>query len=303
MAVRDALNSESPVRDVESMAVGVPVYSRTAALEQLLESVPEYVSTVYVADNGPPEQQSERWDDLFYRDWPFSLQVIDLEHDVGIGACRAAIADAVGESYLWVGDCDMEFLREGDLRQLLHILESWPRLGGVSGWLHEEHTIRSGGRDLVRQGGTLLNTVRESPTVRQEPLPHATFDMIPQCGLFRTAIYDDYAYDSEMYNTEHVDFFLGHQETEWEFASTPAVVIAHHRHIDEEYRESREQNHTDLELLAEKWGIQDIHIGHRPDWMSTRERSPAEQAFDLFRRVAPSSVWMPVRRLANGVVR
>jgi len=303
MAVRQPVHDESETQRDLDIAAGVPVYSRTAALEQLLESVPDYVATVYVADNGPSEQQAARVDGLYERDWPFTLDVLGLDHDVGIGACRAAIGEVADERYLWVGDCDMEFLRDDDLRQLAHILESRPSLGGVSGWLQEGDTVRSGGCDLVRQGDTLLKTVPEPPTVQQEPLPFATFDMIPQCGLFRTAIYEEYKYDAEVYNSEHLDFFLGHRETEWQFASTPAVVIAHHRDIDEAYRESRGQSHTDLELLAEKWGVGDIHIGHRPDWMSTRERSAAEQAFDLFRRVAPPSVWKPVRQLAKGVAR
>jgi hypothetical protein len=128
--------------------------------------------------------------------------------------------------------------------------------------------------------------------------------MIPQCGLFRTAAFKDYDYDPEIFNSEHIDLFWGHaQQTDWKFGSTPAVVVAHHRNIDEQYRESkRGQNHVDMDLMREKWGIKDIRVGERPDWVTTRERNVGEHAFDIVRRLTPPRCWVPIRRVAKGVL-
>ena len=240
----------------DDIAVGVPVFSRTLALEQLLSSVPSYVSTVYVADNGRCDDYREA---VYAADWPFDLQVINLEYDVGIGACRSAIADAVDEHFLWVGDSDMELVRRDDLKRLRDILQANPGLGGVSGWLLEGDTIRAGAKNLQMHGDAAVKTVESNPNVEDAPLPFARFDFIPQCGLFRTEVFATYSYDPDIFNSEHLDFFAGHKAAdEWSFASTPAVLVRHHRDIDPEYRDSkRGKNHVDFDRTSEKWGIAD----------------------------------------------
>lgn len=287
---------------MSEIAVGVPVYSRTDALRQFLGSVPEDVRTAYVADNGPAESKASRERELYEADWPFRLEVLDLEHDVGIGACRAAIADAVTERYLWVGDCDMEILRHDDLRELERILQAHPDLGAVAGWLQEGDRVRSGARQLVTDGTNVYKTVPEQPEVVNDPLPHARMDMIPQAGLWRTAMFEHVSWDPDVYNSEHIDFALAAKESDWALASTPAVVVAHHRDIDTEYRESkRGSNRVDLEILAAKHGVEAVHVGERPDWVTTRDRGAFEQGFDLVRSLTPPAVWTPIRRVVKGV--
>jgi hypothetical protein len=265
--------------------------------------VPGYVTTAYVADNGPDESKAEREADLYCRfRWPFDLDVIELEHDAGIGPCRAAIAQAVTEPYLWVGDCDMEILRHGDLRELQRILEAQPDLGAVAGWLQEGDRVRSGARQLVRDGATVYKTVPEQPNIRADPLPHARMDMIPQAGLWRTAMFDDVCWDADVFNSEHIDFALSAKPTRWALASTPAVVVAHHKDIDAEYRQSkRGSNRVDMDILGRKHGVEAVHAGERPDWVTTRDRGPFEQGFDLVRSVAPPALWTPIRRIVKGV--
>jgi hypothetical protein len=281
------------------IAVGVPVFSRTEALAQFLESVPQYVSTAYVADNGRHEERA----DLYARRWAFDLEVLRPGFDVGIGACRAAITNAVDEPYLWMGDCDMEFVRFGDLRQLRRILEHNPELGGVSGWLREGDTVRSGARNLIEERGRVYKAVADGGRVDDEPLPFSTFDMVPQAGLFRSEVYETYSYDPDAGSTEHLDFFLGHKRAgEWEFASTPAVVINHHRDIDEDYRQERVSDHTELSFVAGKWGVEHIHNGRRSDWVTTDEQPLHEQGFDLLRRIAPRAVWTPLYRGVKAVL-
>jgi glycosyltransferase involved in cell wall biosynthesis len=281
---------------MSQIAIGVPMFSREQALQELLESVPEYVSTVYIADNGEKDHR-----ELYDQEYPFDIDVEHLPYDCGIGPCRHNIAERVTEPYLWVGDSDMEFSSPDNLLRLQEILEANPDLGGVSGWLNEHNRIRSGARNLVELNNTIIKTVPDEPDVTPDPYPHARFDFIPQAGLFRTTVFRDYTYDPEIYNSEHLDFFYGHHKTtHWEFASTPSVVIKHKRNIDPEYRESqRGKNHVDFDVMEEKWGFNSAHPGPRSDWSNTRERSPGEQAFDLFRSVTPASVWVPVRNLAR----
>jgi len=281
----------SPVLD--DIAVCVPVLSRSEALTQFIESVPAGVSRVIVADNGPPGEHEH----VYSRDWNVDIDVLDLDHDIGIGACRAALTEAVDEPYLWMGDCDMEFVDGGrDLRVLRTVLDSDPDLGGVSGWLVEGDTVRSGARDLKIVGGTAIKAGGD-PDVAHRPYPHARFAFIPQCGLFRRATFGAYDYDPDIDAYEHIDFFLGHQRrARWRFASTPAVQIMHHRDIDPEYRERHGRHNDGAGRLATKWGVERTAAGSVSDWAQLYDRGLHEQAFDVFRQATPARVWLPVRR-------
>jgi hypothetical protein len=283
-----------------SIACGVPVFSRTDALKQFLDSVPAYVTTVYIADNGHTEDRQH----LYQRDWAFDLDVLDLEYDAGIAACRYAITEAVTEPYLFMGDNDMEFVDSGDLRRLRSILESNPGLGGACGWLLEEGTVRAGARNLHEHGGKLFKDVTQEPEIEGDELPFARFEFVPQAGVFRTEIYDDYTYDPAVGSSEHGDFILGHRElTEWEFASTPAVLVKHNRWVDPEYRESdRGSGRLDRTLIEDKWGYDAYHPGSAPDWVEYNERSIVERSFSIFRDSTPPGVWVPVRRVLKRVV-
>jgi len=275
------------------IAVGVPMYSRVEALRQLLESVPNYVSTVYIAESGPLQ---DRGRPFYSETWPFELDVLRPGHDIGIGAARAALTDAVTEPFLWMGDNDMEFCRDDDLARLREILLAHDDLGGVSGWLIEGDVVRSGARDLRRVGDTIIKEGSD-PDVVADPLPHARFDFIPQAGLFRTSVYETYDYDAGFETREHADFFIGHADAgEWAFASTPVVQIQHHRQIDAEYRAGRGKHNFDDGYLRESWGVERIVPGSTSDWAQLYDRSVAEDAFDVFRSATPPAVWLRVRR-------
>lgn len=281
----------------QRIAAGVPVFTRTDALQLFLESVPEYVETVYVADNGAGHDRAP-----YERVWPFELEVLKLPHDCGIGKCRAAITDACSEPYLWVGDCDMEITRSDDLKLLRRVLEANPRLGGISGWLIEGRAIRSGARNLVVHGETAVKEAA-ALTVESGAVPFTRTDFIPQAGLFRTEIYDDYCYDPDVRSSEHFDFFYAHKQLdEWDFASTPAVTTVHNRNIDREYRRSdRGGNHVDIGILADKWGIKRIEAGAKPDWAKVSNPGFKSDAFNLVKQTTPPKVWLPIKRVFEGV--
>jgi len=284
-----------------SIAVGVPVYTRGRALEQFLESVPACVSTAYVAENGPEDDRDR---DAYARDWPFSLEVLHLNHDVGIGACRAAITEALAEPYLWVGDCDMAFTADRDLRTLRSILERNPELGGVAGWLLEGDTVRSGARDIVVESGTIIKNGSD-PCINREGVPFARYEFIPQAALFRAEVFDTHDYEPRARTSEHVDFFYGHKQAgEWSFASTPAVLVEHNRDINEEYREEvRDGYNLEVDVLEDKYGLTGTAPGKPSDWAKLRDRSIGEQCFDVFRATTPPKVWLPIKRVLEGMLR
>jgi len=278
----------------DTIACGVPVFSRSIALKRFLESVPDYVSSVYVADNGHHNDRRH----LYTTDWPYDLQVLELDYDVGIGACRRAIADTVTEPYLFMADSDMELLQTRDLKTLREILTSHDDLGAAAAWLIEPQTVRAGAHNLTFSNGTAIRHVPITPDLTTNPVPFATFDLIPQACLFRTSVFDEYTYDPDIELSEHFDFFYGHKlHTDWQWASTPVVHVLHNKNIDEQYRKTRGNDQVDLERTSEKWGVTEIVPGAFADWSDNHDRSLAEDAFDLFRRRTPPRIWVPTRRL------
>jgi len=292
VTVTDTASDRGVSPGVNDIAVCVPVFTRSAALAQFIDSVPARVSRVVVADNGPPGEHEH----VYARDWNVDIDVLDLGHDIGIGACRAALVEAVDEPHLWMGDCDMAFTRAGDLACLREILDSDPELGGVSGWLVEGDTVRSGARDLEIVGDVLVKDGTD-PTVEGDPYPHARFEFIPQAGLFRREVFETAGYDADLRTHEHMDFFLAqHEAGEWRFASSPVVQVLHNKWIDQDYRRERGQHDVDRDVLADKWGIRRTVPGATSDWAQLRDRSTAERAFDVFRSATSPRVWLPVRR-------
>jgi len=275
------------------------MYSREQGLREFLDSVPEYVTTAYVADNGPDQDRA-----VYRESWPFELETIHLEHDVGIGACRRALVDSSDEPYLWMGDCDMRFVREGDLRVLRNVLDAHGGLGGAAGWLVEGDIIRSGARNLEVVGDSIIKTAGD-PDIEHGPVPFARFEFVPQACLFRRDVFETYTYDPAMGSSEHVDFFYGQAlADEWDFASVPAVTVHHQKNIDSDYRETkRGDNHLNSSRLEQKWGLEGTAPGARSDWGQVYDRSIPEQAFEVFKRATPPGVWLPVKRGLEAVVR
>lgn len=110
-----------------TIALGVPVFQRTEKLRQLLNSVdPEFVDTVYVADNGKTETRQE----LYGESFGFELNALDVEYDSGLGNCRRSIVEALTEDYLFVVDSDHVMPANADT--LVRQLESRRDLGGIS---------------------------------------------------------------------------------------------------------------------------------------------------------------------------
>lgn len=282
-----------------SISVGVPIYKREFALRKLLSSIPEQVRTVYIADNGRYQDR-----DLYDESWSFELEVLHLDYDVGIAACRHAIAEANDEDYLWIGDCDMEFLDNGGLERLAAILDAAPSLGGVSGWLLEGDTVRSGARDLVEANGYLVKDATDADIEYAAGYPFARFDFVPQAGLFRREVFETYNYDSRVGSGEHIDFMLGHTEAGgWDFASTPAVMVKHNRDIDPEYRAERTADSGHRDVLQRKWGYKRTLTGASSEWRQRQDRTLPERAFDVFRDAMPAQVWIPTKFALERVVR
>ncbi|WP_082224564.1 glycosyltransferase family 2 protein [Halolamina rubra] len=277
-----------------TIAAGVPVFQRTKALKRFLDSVPaNIVDEVIVADNGNIDERSQ----LYERGFDYDLQILNLDYDVGIGASRNAIANACDHDYLLVADNDMEVPCNIDI--LVEIMNK-SDLGGISGILSEQGCVRSGCRniffdDLLFDNKVLTIDIRAEPDSRSIA-GHTVniFDYITNASIIRKECFEDYGWDAELVDNEHLDFYTGHYvHTDWDFAVCSEVVFPHHKFTSTNYRRSHRKD-TDKqknanEKFKRKWQIDEIIWGARQEWIDTRA-VPDHYIRSKLRTISPTSL-------------
>lgn len=264
-----------------SVALGVKVFTRTEKLANLLESIdPETIGRVYVADDGHTDERR----DLYDRDWPFELSVIDLEYDAGLGRGRVEIVDRLEEEYLLIVDSDHRLPANVDL--LRRQLEARPEFGGIAGLLVEYGRLTGMTHDLFEEDGVLIRDVEYDKEVL-EAAGHrlVPFDFVPNVCLFRRECLEEYAWDpAYVIAMEHLDFYVGHWlETDWRFGVSPSVQFVHDPKSDATYTANRGDPGKRLaskEYFLDKWGYRQVLL--RETWLRERWNSPsARLPYDL----------------------
>lgn len=243
----------------DDVALGVKVFKRTDKLEDLFDSIEEsQLEKVYVADDGETEEREHLYSSDKYT---FTLEVIDLEYDAGLGYGRQQIVEQLEEKYLLIVDSDHTL--PSNLEELYTILQSDESIGGVSGLILEHGFLKGMCHDIYIEGDYLYRDVRESKS--QETVGESTFvefEFIPNAALFRAEVFDDYVWDEEfVIGGEHLDFYIGHLETDWRFGVCPEVLFNHNPGGSTEYLQNRgnpfkvESSET---YLQDKWDLQAI---------------------------------------------
>lgn len=260
-----------------AVALGTVVFHRTEKLRRLLRSVEgTCVSKVYVADNGDSADRTH----VYEQSYPFELEVLDLEFDVGIGASRRAVADACDEEYLLVVDSDMTVPH--NVATLVDQLEAMPGLGGVSGVLREDGVVHSGYcHDLFEEetykGTVLVGGIREKKDVwTVDGSPLVPFDFVINATLFRTRCLDDYAWTSDLKHQAHEDFFVGHMKrTDWTFGACAEVVFDHDPgggdDYEENYRFNKQRLARYVDSFLDRWGYEEMIYEPGRYWISSYE--------------------------------
>jgi glycosyltransferase involved in cell wall biosynthesis len=253
------------------VAVCVTVFKRIEKLNTLLRSIDsEFVSTVYVADDG---EWTDRKEEVYDQSFPFDLEVFNMEFDAGLGAGRHRIVQEYEEDYLLLMDSDMQMPE--NVHILSEQLEEDSTLGGVCGVFVEDNRVyTSGCMDIYEENSTCKLEIRDRKEVEfVANYPFVEFDMIANGALFRRECLEDYCWDPEyVIGREHVDFYVGHKhQTDWKFGLSPSVLFPHdpgggddfltHRWDDGKYN-------TAHRYFMQKWGY-DEYEPIRYSWIDT----------------------------------
>jgi len=247
----------------KEVALGTKIFSRAEDLRRLLESVPSWISRVYIADDG---EITEEKSTVYRSDYHFQLEVLDLDYDIGVGAGRNVIVDTVTEDYVFIVDPDHQLPPTTGL--LYEQLKARPEIGGIGSVIVEPENDRlysqaADFREVSTNDGEKL--VRETRGIEGEKsvrivqgAPLVEFDFIPQATLFRRECLEEQAWDEEFITEyEHTDFFVSHwKNTDWKFAISPSVQMLHYPGGNTEYllnRQDPEKAEHGREHLLNKW--------------------------------------------------
>lgn len=252
-------------------ALCIPVFSRVDKVDRLLRSADgkEKIETVHIADDGYIDERKES---IYSRDYSFSLDMIDLEYDAGVGYKHRELVSQTSEQYLMFLDSDMEV--PPNYSVLLNQLIELPNVGGVSGMYLEDGRISTVAGDLFVENDTLVKDIRTSKQIEMVcEYPFARFDYTPQVGVFQRECVEEYCWDPEYtIQREHVDFFYGHfKYTDWEFGVCPAVHIPHYPGGNASYisqRHSEAKKSDSFNYFRNKWKIDELVVS-TDRWIDT----------------------------------
>lgn len=295
----------------DRIAVGVKVFTRDRRVKSLLNSVPSWVSKVYIADDGEHTTLKE---ELYNSEYEFDKEVIDLEYDTGIGRSRESIVNTFTEEYLLIIDSD--HLIPDDGIYLYEQLKQRPELGGIGGAIVEPEKDRlyceaqdlleeqtQSGLKLIR--GPRVNDKKEIEMVCGLPL--IKFDFIPNAALFRRECLEEQSWDPEfVIGGEHIDFYVSHWKgTDWEFAVSPSIQFAHHPGGSAEYlnnRHSEKKTSASDAYFKQKWGYDKFESKewawfdtNQPQYSSTNKLS---RAVDIYIEDGVSAVLRKIKQYA-----
>ncbi len=272
----------------EEIAIGVKIFDRTDRLEALLTSVPaDIFSTVYIADDGPTRGKEERRERLYSQEYPFDLEILDLEYDSGVGYGRNQIVENFTENYLLVLDSDIQVPNNVDV--LIELLQARSSLGGVSGCLAEppENRIGMMAADFKERDKSLFLSpfFNEKNIKFVKDYPLVEFNLIPNVALFRRECLLDYSWDPNYeLPFDHEDFYLGHwKRTHWSFAVCPQVFFPHYPGGDDEYLSRRWRDRNEArEYFLKKWGYDAFKVENYSWFKGGRPNSLLDRAKQVY---------------------
>lgn len=260
------------------VALGTKVFKRTNQLEELLDTVPEFVTEVIVADDG---EKTEKKKSLYSDNYKFELTVIDLEYDAGLGYGRKKIAQNLEKDYILIVDTDHRIPHNIDI--IIQQLETQPSIGGIAGSIIEpDHgRVWQNAADLYEKNNDLILDRENKKVEYVADSPLILFDFIPNAAIFRKECLSDYCWDPNyVIEREHIDFYTGHwKKTDWEFAICPEVLFPHFPGGSDEYLNDRFNQKKRAEstiYFLKKWGYNQF-IRRSGYWYDTGQKNQIEQ--------------------------
>jgi glycosyltransferase involved in cell wall biosynthesis len=205
---------------VLDVTCGIKTLMRPNVLRRLLTSIEQaYPDMKSVVVDDSPEPDSGMADGF-----P-NVQYIYVGYDLGLGASRNIMIDAIDTKYTVYLDDDFYFFKNTRLEKFRDVLEN-SNIDLIAGAVTEHARIRSYHGLLQKKGETLVCTRSNRGTVEVAGLTCQLVDVTLNFFMARTDKLRTVKWDPELKINTHTEFFLRAKDA-MKIAFTPEVVVGH----------------------------------------------------------------------------
>ncbi|GAH32607.1 unnamed protein product, partial [marine sediment metagenome] len=147
---------------------------------------------------------------------------------------------------------------------IIPFLRNRNEIGAVAlGWVFPSGFLQFDAYDIEIINNYLVRTFKAGKTAQYyDGLTFLyPYDFIPNCALFKKAVFDDVRWDEKfIISGEHEDFFLSMLKRDWIFAISPSLYIYHDWGGEPEFENHRRgiENQKSYDYLMSKWHLKGI---------------------------------------------
>lgn len=246
----------------------ITTFKRPEQLEKLLFSIAEFYPSakITVAD------QNERFDTVYYKDlWKRLMEdgliykplAYGLDYDIGLSYCRNYLFKKTERPYKLIIDDDFIFTKQTSIEKFVDILDEDKKIGIVGGAMSQNDRIVNFEFNIEKDGEMLKHIEDGDHWKEIAGIKAKETGCVLNFALIRKEVADKVKWDSELKITEHTDFYLKMQKTNWKIVYTPEVVANHLPHRPKDYSEFRLRDEFLIKMMK-KHGLKKIQYltGH-----------------------------------------
>jgi glycosyltransferase involved in cell wall biosynthesis len=289
--------------EMKDVTVGIKSFLRARKLNRCLSSLHGMgFEKVVVSDDGPISEEKRGMYERHKEKIP--LEVLELERDSGLSYGRNRAFEECDTRYFLLLDDDQAI--NEDIIILRDILKENRYLGGVSGFWREKRGIRCSACNIHEYRSIIVKDA-DSPKKerKKEGYEFYVFDQINNSTLFRSSTLRDISWDPfYKIGMEHTDFYLNHKNnSEWEFAVTPNVLIDHYPSTDDsdysnDFRSNNDRLQRSRDYFRKKWSVNRLFLGTY--FKNNTRHSIKQKIFSFYvKSRVPEALYYLTERLAN----
>lgn len=227
---------------------------RNNCMKKTIKSIQTWCPNIkiYVADQNTPNATMLK----FYED--HNVEYYFTEFNSGLAWNRNFLVSKVQEPYVFIGDDDITFTEETNIKTMEDILTENEEIGIVGGSL--KNTPRYDKRLIWdnKNKKVYMIQVEEVKNKTKKGNIFTLVDLVLNFFLAKTEVLKECKWDNDLKLCEHLEYFLRFKETKWKVAFTPEVIAIHDRGRPGDYAKFRGQSKKYLKIMMKKYGIDSL---------------------------------------------
>lgn len=247
--------------DKDEITAMIKTFMRPEKFEKCIKAtINANISKIVVGYDGPEDLWQKHKTICDHYSDTVEIRSIKLPFNAGISKTRNAMIKMVDTEFLIQLDDDNYI--PSNILDIIPFLRNNTEIGAIAlGWVFPNGFLQLDAFDIEIIEGFLFRTFKVGKTVKYyNGLPFLyAYDFIPNCGIFKRAVFDDVQWDEHfIISGEHEDFYLTMLDKDWLFGICPSIYAYHDwgkeskQYIDYRYGIEGRKSY---DYLMEKWNL------------------------------------------------